>query len=125
MRRNLLIAGLILLLLGFAINGVVGSFLLAVGILLLLYVFFSRESTTEAETARYVEPDHDKETVHEIERERSREYVKPKPRHRNVDIAKKELRAWDSNKRAKKCPECGSTNNPPYAKFCADCGHKF
>lgn len=39
MRKDLLIISLVALILGFAISGSVGSILLSVGILLLLYVF--------------------------------------------------------------------------------------
>lgn len=124
MRKDLLIASLIVLILGFAVSGVIGSLIMAVGILLLLYVFFSRESSKETEP-RYVEPAYQRETPRQSEKEKVEEYEKPRPRYKNVDRAERELRAWGSGNQAKKCPKCGSTSNPPNAKFCADCGSKL
>lgn len=123
MRTIHIISGLIILLLGLAITGAFGSLLMALGILILLYAVFTRE--TPRETARYVEPDHHQDTPLSSERDEVKEYKEPKPKYRNVDRAERELRAWDSQNKVKPCPSCGSTSNPPNARFCADCGSKL
>ncbi len=124
MRKDLLIASLVILILGLAISGMIGSIILAVGILLLLYVIFSKEDSREADAAVYLEPDYHRETARQSER-KPKQYEEPKPRYRNVDRAERELRAWGSDNKGKKCSECGSTSNPANAKFCADCGNKL
>ena len=119
MRIDLLIAGIIILVLGFAIGGPLGNIFLIVGILILLYVLFSRESPRGLpESNKYIEStDYLKDNEgHEIEN---------KGRFKNRNQAERELRAWNANNQIKKCSECGSTNNPADAKFCADCGKKL
>lgn len=129
MHKEQLIASLIIIILGFAISGVIGSILLGAGILLLIYVLFSRGSSkTEA---KYIEPPHNPNKKQEYQEEPKRpperkttaRYVEePKPRYKNVNRAERELKQWGSGK---KCSSCGSTSNPANAKFCADCGEKL
>ena len=131
MRKELLIASLIIIILGFAISGVIGSILLGVGILLLIYVLFSRGISRESE-ARYVEPAYNpnKKTGSQEPgrpQKSSARYIdepQPKPKYKNVDLAERELKAWGSGG-GKRCSSCGSTSNPADAKFCADCGKKL
>jgi hypothetical protein len=128
MRKEFLIGGLILLILGFIISGIIGSILLGLGILILLYSIFGR-GNRRTET-RYVEYENSKpskkETSPPSEKKSSAKYVEEtRPRYKNVDRAERELKDWDSNKGGKKCPSCGSNNNPPGARFCADCGEKL
>ncbi|MEN6593244.1 MAG: zinc ribbon domain-containing protein [Methanobacterium sp.] len=125
MRIDLLIASLVVMVIGLVISGMIGSLILAVGIILILYVILSREEAGEPEPARYVEPEYHKETPRQSERKKEREYEEPRPRKRNVDRAERELRAWSPGKQGKRCPECGSTNNPSDARFCVDCGSKI
>ena len=112
MRIDLLIASLVVMVIGLVISGMIGSLILAVGIMLLLYVIFSREEAGEPEPARYV-------------RKKEREYQESQPRKRNVDRAERELRAWSPGKPGKRCPKCGSISNPSDARFCADCGSRL
>ena len=129
MRKELLIASLIIIILGFAISGVIGSILLGVGILLLIYVLFSRGISRESE-ARYVEPAYSptKKTNSQepgrTQKSSARYVDEPKPKYKNVDRAERELKAWGSGG-GKRCSSCGSTSNPADAKFCADCGKKL
>ncbi len=125
MRIDLLIASLVVMVIGLVISGMIGSLILAVGIMLLLYVIFSKEEAGEPEPARYVKPEYHKETPRQSERKKEREYQESQPRKRNVDRAKRELRAWSPGKQGKRCPKCGSTSNPSDARFCADCGSKI
>ena len=130
MNKELLIASLIIIIVGFAISGVIGSIILGVGILLLIYVLFSRGSSPSE--ARYIEPPYNpnrkteyREPVQPPERKSSAKYVEePGPKYKNVDRAERELKAWGSGS-GKKCSSCGSTSNPANAKFCADCGKKL
>ncbi len=140
MRKDLLIASAILLILGFVISGSLGTILLSLGILVLLYVVFSKDKIPESQ-----------EITHYPESKRktgtSREYTgsEKKPikdsyenkssaqpnkttdetarRRKSKERIERELRAWGSEK--KSCPKCGSTKNPPNARFCADCGAKL
>jgi hypothetical protein len=128
MRIELLIASFVVMIVGLIISGMIGSLILAVGIMLFLYTVFSREEAREAGPAKYVEPDYYQEPPHQDKKQtRPTEYQEePKPtRKRNVDRAEKELRAWSPGKRGKRCPNCGSTSNPSDARFCADCGSKI
>lgn len=131
MRRNLLIASLIVLILGFVIGDMLGNILLTVGILLLLFILFSKETPEETATG-YVDTDYlrDKSTLSERESKyvsepKKAKYVAEPKRYKNADRAERELRAWKSDNKGKKCPFCGSTANPADAKFCADCGKKI
>ena len=130
MRRDLLIASLIVIILGFVISGIIGSILLGVGILLLIYVLFSQETQKDAE-ARYIEPEYaPKATPRKIpptsEKKSTARYIEePKPKYKNVNRAQRELKAWDSGSAGKRCSSCGSTSNPSNAKFCADCGKEL
>ena len=131
MRRNLLIASLIVLILGFVIGDMLGNILLTVGILLLLYILFSNETPEETATG-YVDTDYlrDKSTLSERESKyvsepKKAKYVAEPKRYKNADRAERELKAWRSDNKVKKCPFCGSTANPADAKFCADCGKKI
>ncbi len=130
MHKNLLIASLIIIVLGFVVSGIIGSILLGVGVLLLIYVLFSRESHGETEP-QYIEPDYNKKPSYQqnkkpMEKKSTARYVEePKPKYKNADRAKRELKAWDSSNKGKKCPSCGSTGNPNNARFCADCGQKL
>lgn len=128
MRIELLIASFVVMILGLILSGMIGSLILAVGIMLFLYTVFSREEARKVEPARYVEPEYYQEPPRqERKKTRPREYEdEHKPsRKRNVDRAERELRAWSPGKRGKRCPNCGSTSNPPDARFCADCGSKI
>lgn len=115
MRKDLLIISLIALVLGFAIGGSIGNILLIVGILLLLYVVFSRESYREHPVnMEYYEEKNYKENR--------------KPEYHNRNRTEKRLKFSDDNQwkeKINKCPECGSTNNPANAAFCANCGEKL
>jgi len=131
MRIDLLIASLIIMILGFVIGGLFGSILLGVGILLLIYVIFTRSPESKA---RYVEPEHpqkskktyQRNTREPREKKSTARYVEePKPRYKNVNRAENELKAWGPGSSGKKCSSCGSTSNPSNAKFCADCGKKL
>lgn len=132
MRRDLLIASLIVLILGFIISGMLGNILLTVGILLLLYVFFSKKSPEETATS-YMDTDYNRDNIplnerkpqYTSEAEQTGYTREPKPKYKNADKAERELRAWNSGNKGKKCPSCGSTSNPSDAKFCADCGRKL
>ena len=129
MRKEFLIGGLIILIIGFAISGIIGSILLGLGLLILLYALFSKGSSRESE-AKYLEYENNrtpkKETYHSPEKKSTAKYVEePKPRYKNVDRARRELESWGSDSKGKYCPSCGSTKNPPNAKFCADCGKKI
>lgn len=136
MRRNLLIASLIVLILGFVIGDMLGNILLTVGILLLLYILFSKETPEETATG-YVDTDYlrDKSPLSERESKyvsepkktepKKAKYVAEPKRYKNADRAERELKAWRSDNKGKKCPFCGSTANPADAKFCADCGKKI
>ena len=44
-------------------------------------------------------------------------------RRKSKERIERELRAWGSEKMG--CSKCGSTKNPPNARFCADCGAKL
>jgi hypothetical protein len=128
MRKEFLIGGLILLILGFIISGIIGSILLGLGLLILLYSLFTR-GNRRTET-RYVEYENSgpskKKTNPPSEKKSTIKYLdEPKPRYKNADRAERELKSWGSNKVGKKCSSCGSKNNPPGAKFCADCGEKL
>lgn len=139
MRKDLLIASAILLILGFAISGSLGTILLSLGILVLLYVVFSKDKVRKSQ-----------EITHYPESKRktgtSREYTdsEKKPlidsyekgsaqpnkttdetarRRKSKERIERELRAWGSEKQG--CPKCGSNKNPPNARFCADCGAKL
>ena len=114
MRKDLLIISLVALILGFAISGSVGSILLSVGILLLLYVFFSRESSREHPVSM--------EYPEEIN---YRENRKPEYQNRNKERGSKSSDRNHLKQKINKCPECGSTNNPKNAAFCANCGAKL
>lgn len=146
MRLNLLIASLVVILLGLLISGTFGSIMLGVGILLILYAFFSKESTRETDP-RYIEPGYDQkpryqqeaahsryletnksrypqETSNPHEKSTARYVEEPKPKYKNVSKAERELKSWGSSG-GKRCSSCGSTSNPANAKFCADCGKKL
>ncbi len=125
MRIDYLIASLVIMVIGLVISGMIGSLILAVGIMFLLFTLFSRGDTREAEPARYVEPEYHRETPRQSERKKANEYEEPKPRRKNVDRAERELKAWSPGERGKRCSECGSTSNPSDARFCADCGSEL
>lgn len=127
MRKNLLIASLIVLILGFVISGPVGIILLTVGILILIYVIFSKERAIEhPESARYVRKDIKEDTTHRYDRDPKKLYdTDTEHRKKSKERIERELRAWDSGKKARKCPKCGSTSNPDNAQYCADCGTKL
>lgn len=145
MRKDLSIASIILLIIGFAIGGPIGNIILSVAILLVLYVFFSKDQSRERPISTgYI--DYGKKKTDRFDRDkkqniyRTRPYGKGKRREfdktNQYDVEKaghrkssgrmeRELTAWGSDKQAKRCPQCGSTSHPANARFCADCGAKL
>lgn len=138
MRKDLLIASAILLILGFAISGSLGTILLSLGILVLLYVVFSKDKVRETqEITHYPDSKRKTEKSRGTPREYSESEKKPLKdsyqnksttdetarRRKSKERIERELRAWGPGKRG--CPKCGSTKNPPNARFCADCGAKL
>lgn len=111
MRKELLIFGLIVLILGIAINNIIGNVLLIVGILILLYVIFSKENPKKSsKSLNYIE---------------NRDYNKNTNKTPD-NLSKNKIKNETSDKKTlNKCPECGSTKNPQNARFCADCGKKL
>ena len=101
MRNNILILAVILSILGIAINNLLGDILLIIGILLLLYVIFSREEKMQVhiqKNTRFIDG-------HSKFKKKEFKYSAPK----NI---------------ANICNECG-TENLDSAKFCAECGKKL
>jgi hypothetical protein len=152
MRKELLIAGAIILILGFIISGFIGTILLIVGILLLLYVLFSKDRAIESHrSASAIGTDYErnqekhqrplKQQPKNPDQERDeKQYYQDKksvsPSNQSVDHEEerrrksrarieRELREWGSENKAKRCPNCGSTSNPNNAQFCADCGTRL
>lgn len=126
MRIELLIASFVVMVIGLVISGMIGSLILAIGIMLFLYVVFSREDTMEEGSARYVEPNYYQDPPLKSKKTRPRYEDEPiPPRKRNADRAERELREWSTGKQKKRCSNCGSTSNPADARFCADCGSKL
>jgi hypothetical protein len=143
MRKDLLIASAILLILGFAISGSLGTILLSLGILVLLYVIFSKDKVRETQKiTHYPESKRKTEKSRGTPREYSESEKKPLKdsyqsssaqsnkitdetarRRKSKDRIERELRAWGTEKKG--CPKCGSNKNPPNARFCADCGAKL
>lgn len=124
MRLDILIAGLVLLILGIIISGPIGNILLIVAILIFLYIFFIKESPRQQKSpepdSRYLETEYKRE-----EKKLNNQKTNQNEKKLRTNRAERELRAWGSNNRAKRCSECGSTNNPSDAKFCADCGKQL
>lgn len=126
MRIELLIASFVVMVIGLVISGMIGSLILAIGIMLFLYVVFSREDTMEMGPTRYIEPNYYQEPPRQSKKTRLRYEDEPiPPRKRNLDRAERELREWNTGKQKKRCSKCGSTSNPADARFCADCGVKL
>ena len=127
MRKEFLIGGIILLILGFLISGVIGSILLGLGVLILLYAIFSRNSSKrDTGYVEYENKPQKKPALKPEEKNSTAKYVEePRPQYKNADRAERALKAWGSESRGKYCSNCGSANNPPDARFCADCGEKL
>lgn len=138
MRIEFLIFGLIALILGIVISGIVGNILLILGILVLLYAIFSRGKSRKG----IKEMPHDNSTYNRPVKKSMPQPPERKIKSRDInskDISSKDIRSKDRSvdqqpkRRLKvieledsnKCPECGSTNNPENARFCADCGKKL
>ncbi|MCE5213832.1 MAG: hypothetical protein LLF83_03830 [Methanobacterium sp.] len=141
MRKDLLIASVILLIIGLAISGLLGTILLSLGILLLLYVIFSKDKVRESRKKTHYPEKPKRKTIEYSKREeplkdsyqnnknvRSSKTTdqydeKAARRKKSKERIERELKAWGSEKQG--CPKCGSTKNPPNARFCADCGAKL
>jgi flagellar biosynthesis component FlhA len=143
MRKDLLIASAILLILGFAISGSLGTILLSLGILVLLYVIFSKDNVRETQKITHY-PESKRKTYKskgtpreysESEKNPLKDSYKSSSaqsnkttdqttrRRKSKERIARELREWRSEKPG--CPKCGSSKNPPNARFCADCGAKL
>lgn len=142
MRKDLLIVSAILLILGFAISGSLGTILLSLGILVLLYIIFSKDKIIETGKITHHPEKSKRNPIEYYEREKKplkdsyqknsgakssktidQSDEKAARQRKSKERIERELKAWGSEKQG--CPKCGSTKNPPNARFCADCGAKL